>query len=433
MKNILLVAFLALTNAFVTSQSKKDIKNIQSAFKDMVLIPSGRTMTGALLTHPLPIAKDSNLLMDAEYCDGNFFKLTYDFYLCSHEVTNSEYKKFIAWVKDSTSKMGAMSTMYKYVNSEGQITVIDVMPDTMQWHYGPIKYIGDPMSEYYHNRLEFEAYPVVNVSQEQALAYIHWLNNRFSELLHSHRLNLSYWGAFRLPTAQKWQYAASYAGPEWLDENQTENRVFGWDSRSLKNSKESYLGNFGQIIDENGMLIKSMYDDGYQYTAPAISYAPSALGLYNMSGNVSEWTKTSISVDSLRHYYTNCYKIVFRDYPSLINEFLKENPDWTVFEKYARPKNAQFYNPRNDFENRDMSEIIYFMKPVKRAENHNMKTLSRQKNAVIVKGGSWADGPAYLQSAINQVFSKTNKSPKIGFRLALEMSSELKALLNSIK
>ncbi|PWG81781.1 formylglycine-generating enzyme family protein, partial [Pararcticibacter amylolyticus] len=38
-------------------------------------------------------------------------------------------------------------------------------------------------------------------------------------------------------------------------------------------------------------------DDGATYTSPAISFKPNYLGLYNMNGNVSEWTLNAYTMN----------------------------------------------------------------------------------------------------------------------------------------
>jgi formylglycine-generating enzyme len=81
----------------------------------------------------------------------------------------------------------------------------------------------------------------------------------------------------RLPSGNEWESAA-------FDLNETR-------SLYLKDKKE-YNCNFGPINDR-GMLLKGFKDDGYFYTAPAKSYPAGPFGIYDMKGNVSEWTSTS--------------------------------------------------------------------------------------------------------------------------------------------
>ena len=113
------------------------------------------------------------------------------------------------------------------------------------------------------NSLNEDAQPAVNLNWNDAKAFAEWLS----------------WEAgsdqrFRLPTEAEWEFAAR-AGAltryAWGD---------GIDPR---------YANFSDRNDPTGASIGSL-DDGYAVTAPVSSYQPNALGLYNMSGNVWEWT-----------------------------------------------------------------------------------------------------------------------------------------------
>ena len=49
---------------------------------------------------------------------------------------------------------------------------------------------------------------------------------------------------------------------------------------------------------------------------------------------------------------------------------------------------------------------------------HDKKILS-EGDKRYVKGGSWADGPAYLQIGSREAFDKNKQSCRIGFRVAI--------------
>jgi len=135
-------------------------------------------------------------------------------------------------------------------------------------------------------------YPVVGVNWAQATAFCNWRTD--------YRLNLltpyeqKYETAYRLPTEIEWEYAAR---------GNKVNSIYPWGGPYSRNSKGCFLANFKPV---RGNYIA----DGYAFTAPAVSYWANDYGLYNMSGNVSEWTSTpfeptaSMFVSDLNPFYT---------------------------------------------------------------------------------------------------------------------------------
>lgn len=105
-------------------------------------------------------------------------------------------------------------------------------------------------------------YPVVQVSYEDALAYCEWANRR-------------------LPTEAEWELA-SRAG--------TYGTIYNWgdDVSVLAEKANTWEGEFPV---ENTMA------DGFELRAPVKSYPSNALGLYDMAGNVWEWTSDWYNTD----------------------------------------------------------------------------------------------------------------------------------------
>ena len=99
-------------------------------------------------------------------------------------------------------------------------------------------------------------YPVVHIAYEDAVAYCKW-------------------AAKRLPTEAEWEFA-SQGGNEKLR--------YGWGNELAPQGR--YMANIFQGSFPNHDLAQ----DGFSSTSPVKSFPPNQYGLYDMIGNVWEWT-----------------------------------------------------------------------------------------------------------------------------------------------
>ncbi|MEN5233584.1 SUMF1/EgtB/PvdO family nonheme iron enzyme [Sphingobacterium faecium] len=134
----------------------------------------------------------------------------------------------------------------------------------------------------YFTHESFDYYPVVGVTWRQARAFTDWRGKEFMATIMKNSYLSGYQLTLSLPTEAQWQYAAE--GKLDPRDTSTTKRL----TIDGAEGKEKLAVNFKQ---GDGTYSR----DGATFTLPVKSYTPNAFGLYNMAGNVSEWTLDAFS------------------------------------------------------------------------------------------------------------------------------------------
>ena len=139
-------------------------------------------------------------------------------------------------------------------------------------------------NNYYTNR-GYDEHPVVGVTWKQARAFTNWRSKMIFATVGDRSLVKTYNLQYNLPTEAQWEYAASKdLKPGDFDKLSTVNIK----DKKTKKNVDALAVNFKQ---QEGDYRK----DGGTFTMHVKSYAPNSVGLYNMMGNVSEWTLDAFS------------------------------------------------------------------------------------------------------------------------------------------
>lgn len=124
-------------------------------------------------------------------------------------------------------------------------------------------------------------HPVVGVNLQDAVAFCNWLTEteRGKKLLTSSQ-------SYRLPTPEEWDAAVGLARGRkktslTAEERMRDDRIYPWGDFWPPTPKTANLAE-GEIPG---------HDDGYPHTSPVGSFPPSKEGIYDLSGNVWEWTQ----------------------------------------------------------------------------------------------------------------------------------------------
>jgi sulfatase modifying factor 1 len=154
--------------------------------------------------------------------------------------------------------------------------IVPIYPDTLCWVHDYTYSFNTPMTQMYYWHPAYDNYPVVGVSWVQSRAFMRWRTNWMNEDYRRSN-SLTIINDFRLPTEAEWEYAAR-GGLDLA--------AYPWGSPYIRNTEGCFLGNFKPL---RGNYV----DDGGLQTIAVAHYWPNGYGLYDMSGNVSEWTSNS--------------------------------------------------------------------------------------------------------------------------------------------
>lgn len=175
---------------------------------------------------------------------------------------------------------GTDATRSEFVN----IDTVNIYPDTTVWvrdfHYA----YNDPLHNDYFWNAAYLDYPVVGVTWDQARAFCAFRTDKHKTYNDSKKRNKEDVIIYRLPTEVEWEYAARGG---------QENMPYPWGGPYLQDSRGCYLANFkprrGDYIEDCCAKTKK---PGFIYAAPVRTFFPNDFGLYDMSGNVAEWTQS---------------------------------------------------------------------------------------------------------------------------------------------
>jgi formylglycine-generating enzyme len=241
-------------------------------------------------------------------------------------------------------------------------------------------------------------------------------------------LNMGY----RLPTEAEWEYAAYGLldqNPNIRkkekgsgEENRLNQQVYSWSKNpnGLRDNRRGtfqgkFLANFKRGNGDN-MGIAGGLNDRAAIPGNVVSFYPNSFGLYNMSGNVSEWVAdvyrpmTSIDGQDFNYFRGNKFTKLFKN---ASGEFERDSMGRLKRQEISddEVKNRANYQKNNviNYLDGDSASGVYY--------GYGITSLVSDQSRVI-KGGSWNDRAYWLSPGTRRFMQEDQAASTVGFRCA---------------
>jgi len=194
--------------------------------------------------------------------NDRFVKFEENLFVSKYELTNGEYKLFLNEIK-----------------TQNKIEELKLLqPDSSLWTSRMSFSFNEPYTNMYHWHPSFNSYPVVNLKREAIDSYCNWKTLKYNSDPKREFKKV----IFRLPTEAEWM-------------------LF---SKPLPDHKLPWYGNFPYKIDKKdqpvfltNIKVKNYATNKFDYikdggliSLSVGSYEANSLGLYDIIGNVAEFT-----------------------------------------------------------------------------------------------------------------------------------------------
>ncbi len=233
---------------------------------------------------------DEDLVWDvSKYPDEYYTEVMDSLYLPEEEtyngyrsidVTKLKYK--YSWMDIDAAARARTGRRKDFIRKEE----LEIYPDTTVWIRDFEYSYNEPMHNDYFWHDAYSEYPVVGVSWKQAKAFCNWRTKNKNDDQKSR--GKEFVNQFRLPTEAEWEYAARGG---------IEGGTYPWGGPYVISDTGCFMANFKPQRGDYAA-------DQALYTVEAKSYEPNDYNLYNMAGNVSEWTNSSYDPNSYEYVST---------------------------------------------------------------------------------------------------------------------------------
>jgi len=230
------------------------------------------------------INNDVDLIFETdEYPDELYAEVMDNMYLPLEESYNGQRTWDVSQFEFEYSYMDIQRAANNRSLSRSDVIrkeAVKIYPDTTVWIRDFEYSYNEPMHNDYFWHQAYGDYPVVGISWEQAKAFCQW--RTLIKNIYKKDKGQQFVNSFRLPSEAEWEYAARGG---------LQGGTFPWGGPYAKNDRGCFMANFKPLRGNYAA-------DQALYTVEADSYEPNDYNLYNMAGNVAEWTMSSYDSSS---------------------------------------------------------------------------------------------------------------------------------------